>query len=126
MKFLTIAGALSLTVLCTAANAATSDDIAVYATAKSQGSVSVGGKDVYTKTFDVSVAKLPGDTVDLSKFCLKAYSPDNKVFKLDTVDEKLSRGVLKAGKPVKGIAVFASETDAVYQAALVKISDDCK
>ena len=30
------------------------------------------------------------------------------------------------GKPVKGIAVFSSENDAVFKAALVKISDECK
>ena len=73
-----------------------------------------------------SSAKLSGDSIDLSKLCLKAYSPDNKEFKLDTVDEKLSAGTLKEGELVKGIAVFASKNDAVFKAALVKISDDCK
>ncbi len=47
--------------------------------------------------------------MDLSKLCLKAYSPDKKEYKLDTVDEVLTSDSLKEGKPVKGIAVFASE-----------------
>ncbi|WP_145577049.1 DUF4354 family protein [Yersinia mollaretii] len=126
MKVSAIITSLTLAGFCFAANASTPSNIAVYATEQSQGSISIGDKIAYTKTFEVSIAKLSADTVDLSKFCLKAYSPDKKEFKLDTVDEVLTSGSLKEGKPVKGIAVFASENDAVLNAALVKISDDCK
>jgi len=81
---------------------------------------------MYTKTFEVSIAKLAPGTVNLSKLCLKAYTPDKTEFKLDTVDEILTSGSLEEGKPAKGIAIFSSENDAVYKAAIVKISDDCK
>ncbi|HEI8723198.1 DUF4354 family protein [Serratia marcescens] len=126
MKISTIITSLTLAGFCFAANASTLSNVAVYATEQSRGSVSIGDKTVYTKTFEVSIAKLSADTVALSKLCLKAYSPDNKEFKLDTVDEILTSGFLKEGKLIKGSAVFASENDAVLKAALVKISDDCK
>nr|WP_245758982.1 DUF4354 family protein [Xenorhabdus koppenhoeferi] len=45
---------------------------------------------------------------------------------MDTVDEDLNQGTLKAGKSVIGIAVFAAENDVVYKATLIKISVDCK
>lgn len=126
MKVYAVILSLTLAGFCLAANASTLGNVAVYATEQSQGSVSIGDKTAYTKTFEVSIAELSADTVDLSKLCLKAYSPEKKEFKLDTVDEILTSGFLKAGKPVKGIAVFASENDAVLNAALIKISDDCK
>lgn len=126
MKISTMAASLALAGFCFAANAAPPKNIAVYATEKSTGSISIGGKDAYTKTFDVALAKLPGDDIDLSTLCLKAYSPDNQAFKLDTVDEALTTGSLKEGKLVKGIAVFAADSAAVYSAALVKITDDCQ
>lgn len=126
MKASTIVASLALAGFCFAANATTTGDVAVFATEKSQGSMSIGGKNAYTKTFEVTLAKLSDNSVDLSKLCLKAFSPDNKEFKLDTIDEELSTGTLKEGKPVKGFAVFSSESDAVFKAALVKISDDCK
>ncbi|MBB1585172.1 DUF4354 family protein [Serratia sp. OS31] len=126
MNISAIIASLALAVFCFAANASTPDNVAVYATEKYQGSISIGDKTAYTKTFEVSIAKLSANTVVLSKLCLKAYSPDKKEFELDTVDEVLITGSLKEGKPVKGIAVFTSENDAVFKAALVKISDDCK
>lgn len=126
MKVSAIIATLTLAGFSFAANASTPDNVAVYASQQSQGSTSMGDKTAYTKTFEVSLAKLSADTVDLSKLCLKAYSPDKKEFKLDTVDDALTSGYLKEGKPVKGIAVFSSENDAVFKAALVKISDECK
>ncbi len=101
-------------------NSSTPSNVAVYATEQSQGSISIGDKTAYTKTFEVSLAKLSADTVDLLKICLKAYSPDKKEYKLDTVDEVLTSGSLKEGKQVKGIAVFTSENDDVLKAALRK------
>ncbi|HEN3636759.1 DUF4354 family protein [Yersinia enterocolitica] len=126
MKISTIAAFFALASFCSAVNAATPVNVAVYATEKSNGSMSVGGKNAYTKTFDIVVANLSGKDIDLSKLCLKAYSPDNKEFTLDTVDEVLTKGTLKEGKSVKSFATFASENDAVYKAALIKISDNCK
>ncbi|MCW2484724.1 DUF4354 family protein [Candidatus Symbiopectobacterium sp. NZEC127] len=126
MKVSMIVASLTLAGFSFSANASTPDNMAVYATAQSNGSISVGNKMAYTKSFEVAVVKLFGDGVDLSKLCLKAYSPDNKAFRLDTVDEALTTGILKEGKSVKGIAMFASENAAVFNAAVVKITDDCK
>ncbi|EMJ5884538.1 DUF4354 family protein [Enterobacter cloacae] len=126
MKISAIVALLTLTGFCFAANASTPSNVAVYATEKSQGSISIGDKTAYTKTFEIVLTKLSADIIDLSNTCLKAYSRDNKEYKLDTVDEVLTSGSLKEGKPVKGIAMFASDNDDVLKAALVKISDDCK
>lgn len=126
MKIATIAVSFILAGACFAANAATLDNIAVYSTVKENGSASIGETHFYTKSFEVTLGKLAGKDVNLSKLCLKAYSPDNKEFKLDTIDEKLAKGTLKDGKIVRGIAVFSSDDTTVFQAALVKISDDCK
>ncbi|CDL87840.1 DUF4354 family protein [Xenorhabdus cabanillasii] len=126
MKVSTLVASVALAGFCFTAHASALDNVAVYSTEKSNGSISVGGKNAYTKSFEVAVANLSDKDIDLSKLCLKAYSPDKKEFSLDTVDEDLNQGTLKAGKSVKGIAVFASENDVVHKAALIKISDDCK
>lgn len=126
MKVSMVVATLALAGFSFTANASTPDNVVVYATAQSNGSISVGNKLAYTKSFDVVVVNLFGDNIDLSKLCLKAYSPDNKAFKLDTVDEALTTGILKGGKSVKGIAMFASENATVLNAAVVKITDDCK
>lgn len=126
MKVSAIFASLALTVFCFSANGSTPSNVAVYATEQSQGAISIGDKTAYTKTFEISLVKLSSDTVDLSNLCLKAYSPGKKEYKLDTIDEVLTTGSLKESKPVKGIAVFASENDDVLKATMVKISDDCK
>lgn len=115
---------VSLT-FCLNANAQFSSDVAVFATEKSQGSLSVGGKNAYTKSFSVSILNISEKVVDLSKLCLKAYSPEFSDIKLDTVDEKLISGVLEKGKQVSGLAVFASESNGVLGSALITISEDC-
>ncbi|EHM49118.1 DUF4354 family protein [Yokenella regensburgei] len=125
MKFSHIAASVILSGFCFSAYASPTDNIAVYSTEKSNGSISIGGQSVFTKTFEVELAKLSGDTVDLSKLCLKAYSAKNKEYKLDTIDEEIATGMLKYGRPTKGIAVFASEDSEILQATLVKISADC-
>lgn len=125
MKNSIVAAALVLAGSGFAANAATIGDIAVYATEKSHGSISIGTNNAYTKTFDIALAKLSGGDIDLSKMCFKAYGRNNQVFNADTVDEALLSGVLKQGGMVKGIAVFADNNDAVLDATLVKISDNC-
>lgn len=110
-----------------ASSVAAEDNIAVYATEKAKGTVSMGEKNTYTRTYDVSVANLTSNDIDLSKFCLKAIaSGSHQEFKLDTLDETLVRGTLKMSNVASGIAVFASESDAIYQPVLVKISTHCQ
>ncbi|WP_431222818.1 DUF4354 family protein [Serratia sp. L9] len=116
-----VLGVFSLPVL-----AANTEAVAVYATQQNQGSVAIGNQVFYTRDFTVSVANLSDKNVDLSKLCLQASSADGKVFKLDTVDEKLTSGFLKPKAMVKGLAVFASSDESVYKATLVKISDKCQ
>ena len=126
MKVLTLVSSLALAGFCFSAVAATPENIAVYATHKSTGSMSVGGKSAYTNTFEVMVANVSDKDIDLSKVCLKATAPDHKEFALDTVDEALSKGSLRAGKMAKGIAVFASEDAKVNDALLITLSAECK
>ncbi|WP_042959174.1 DUF4354 family protein [Erwinia tasmaniensis] len=126
MKRFIMAASVTVAGFCSVAHAAVPDNAAVYATEHSKGSMSIAGKDVYTKTFEVMVANLADKEFDLSTLCLKAVAPDHQEFKLDTVDEKLTTGKVKKGQSVKGIAVFASDNAAVQQTALVKLTDDCK
>ncbi|ADW76670.1 conserved hypothetical protein; putative exported protein (plasmid) [Rahnella aceris] len=125
MKTHTLALSFLLTIPCYAALAATPENVLVLSTQKVTGSLSVGAETVYTKTFDVTVANLSGKDIDLSTMCLKAYSQEKYEFKLDTVGGVLARGIVKAGQSVKSTAVFAAQDDAVYQATLVKITDEC-
>lgn len=126
MKRFIMAASVTMVGFCCAANAAVPDNAAVYSTEKSKGSMSIGGKDAYTKSFEVVVANLSDKDVDLSTLCLKAVAPNQQEFKLDTVDEKLTKGLVKKGQQVKGVAVFASDNAAVQQTALIKLTDDCK
>ncbi len=108
-----------------AANASDSQKFVVEATAGQTGSFSVGARSYYTKTFDVSLWLESGDSIDLSKYCLKAYSPDNTEFKLDVVEYTLTSGTLTKDASVKGFATFSSDRADVLSAAMVKITD-CK
>lgn len=126
MKNLPFITSLALACISITTYANSLSNIAVYSTEKSTGSITIGNNAIYTKTFEVSLANLTSENVNLSNFCLKAYSPDLKVFKLDTVDESLTSGSLSRQKPVKGIAMFSSDSNAVYNAHLIKISNNCK
>lgn len=126
MKLFMMAASVFMVGICFTANASAPDNSAVYATEQSKGSVSIGGKDAYTKTFEVTVANVSDKDFDLSKLCLKAISPDHQEFKLDTVDKNLTEGMVKKGQHVKGAAVFSSDNAAVLQAALIKLTDDCE
>ncbi|WP_447884670.1 DUF4354 family protein [Serratia fonticola] len=106
--------------------AGNSDAVAVYSTQQSQGSAAIGSHVFYTKDFTVAVTNLSDKDIDLSKLCLQASSANGKVFELDTVDEKLMSGILKPKAMVKGLAVFASNDESVYNASLVKMSDKCQ
>ncbi|BAE75781.1 hypothetical protein SGP2_0020 (plasmid) [Sodalis glossinidius str. 'morsitans'] len=57
--------------------------------------------------------------------CLKAYNGHGKSFKLDTIDDTLTTEKLAPKKTLKGIAVFSSNDESVYDASMVKLSDDC-
>lgn len=110
---------------CSTFTTANPKNIAVFATEKDIGSIFMGGKSAYTKSYDIGLAKLSGDNIDLSKMCLIA-SIGNKEFKVDTVDEVLATGILKSNQPIKGLAVFAAETDEILKPTLIKISEKCK
>ncbi|MEB7891978.1 DUF4354 family protein [Hafnia alvei] len=125
MKILPLVTSFTLTCISITVHASSPSNIAVYSTEQSTGSISIGNSAIYTKTFEVSLANLSSDKIDLSNLCLQAYSPNLKVFKLDTVDENLTSGTLIQHKPVKGIAIFSSDSNAVYNAHLVKISTHC-
>ncbi|PKH22414.1 hypothetical protein CIG19_14035 [Enterobacterales bacterium CwR94] len=101
-------------------------DIAVFATEKSQGSMSIGDNSAYTRTFEVTLANLADKSIDLSKRCLKAYLHDKTELQLDTLDEKLMTNTLAAGTSIKGIAVFSSTNENIFSAAQVKISEHCQ
>ncbi|WP_010119785.1 DUF4354 family protein [Burkholderia oklahomensis] len=102
------------------------DSIAVYSTQNNQGSVSLGEKSFFTKDFKISIANISNKPIDLNKICLRAFSKDGKEFKLDTIDEKLAKGLLSPGKSVNGFAVFASDDASVSTAAVVKALSVCK
>ncbi|CCP04534.1 hypothetical protein BN439_3511 [Erwinia amylovora Ea644] len=126
MKLIVTAASVAMAGFCFSAHATVPDNAAVYSTEQSKGSLSTGGKDTYTKTFAVVVANLSDKDFDLAKLCLRAIAPDHQEFKLNKVDEKLTKGTVKKGQPVKGVAVFASDNAAVQQAALIRLSDDCE
>lgn len=126
MKHFIMAASAIVSGFCFTANATAPDNVVVYSTEKSKGSISSGDKYAYTKSFEVVVANLSDKDFDLSTLCLKAFTPNQQDFKLDTVDEKLTKGMLKKGQQVKGMAVFASDNAAVQQTALIKLTDDCK
>jgi len=106
--------------------AAKTDSIAVIATQQEIGSISTGAKQVFTKRFEVTLANLSHQAINLNKACLTAISPDGKSFKLDTVDDALLSGQLPAQGNHKGLAIFSSDDASVYQAVIVKISDSCQ
>ncbi|WP_337261872.1 MULTISPECIES: DUF4354 family protein [unclassified Serratia (in: enterobacteria)] len=123
LSHLIIASALSVCSLPVLAT--TTASVAVYATQQQQGSASIGNHSFHTKDFTVSLANLSDKNIDLNKLCLQAFAPDDKKFKLDTVDETLTVGILKPKALVKGLATFSSSDNSVYQASLVKITDQC-
>ena len=127
MKTVFIAIFLLFSAGCGAATAGNvSDNLLVYAQAKSKGSMWAGSKSAYTKTFNVSIVNLTNNDIDLAAYCLRAYGPDSKSFGVDTADESLLKGSLKKGKTVSGTVEFSSDTPAVYQAAMVKFFTDCR
>ncbi len=125
MKISTLFTSFALAGFSFSANTTVPDQLFVYATEKCNGSVSLGDKSAFMKSYTIAIANLTTRNVDLSTLCLRAYSTDNQEFTLDTVDEDLTQGILRRGKSIRGTAVFVSENNAIIKGALIKISDNC-
>lgn len=125
MKVKSLLSVLAFSSISLIAHAAETDNLAVYSTQQDKGATSLGKQSFHTKSFDVTLANIGDKDADLSKLCLKAYNGHGKPFKLDTIDETLTTEKLAPKKTLKGIAVFASNDESVYDASLVKLSDDC-
>ena len=125
MKSLFIACTMLFSAACGAAVANAPANLLVYAQSKSEGSMWAGSKSAFTKTFDVSIANLTDQDIDLATLCLRAYASDTQSFGVDTVDDLLTKGWLKKGSTVSGVVVFSSGKRDVYQAAMVKVFHDC-
>lgn len=102
------------------------DSAVLFSTQKNQGVVWTSEKAAYFKSFNASLLNGGKKDIDLSKICYKAYDSKGNSYQLDTIDEKLSQGLLKSGKSVQGFYQFVSEDEGVYGASLVKALLDCK
>lgn len=112
--------ALTLSLVAVSAWAGEADSLMVNSTQKAQGATVMAGKAFYTKDFDIVLANLSKQAVNLHKICLDAQSADGKHFKLDSIGSELAQGTLGPSKVVKGRASFASDDTSVYSAVLVK------
>lgn len=101
------------------------DGLVVYSSEESNGSVATSTKWGYTKNLIIAVGNMNDFDIDLSKLCYKAFSPENKQFKLDTIDIKLTKGILKAKQLIKGAVVFYSKTTDIHKSVLIRLSDNC-
>lgn len=101
------------------------DKILVYSAEQSNGSVSVGQRWAYTKNLEINLINMGDSELELSAVCFRATSPEHKTFKLDTIDEKLTTGVLKPKQLIKGNITFASESLSIHKSILISLSDKC-
>lgn len=101
------------------------DKVLVYSSEQSNGSVSIGKRWAYTKNLEINVVNMSNSDLDLSKLCFRATSPENKEFKLDTIDEKLTSSVLKPKQFLRGSLAFSSDSTSIHKTVLIKISDKC-
>lgn len=101
------------------------DTVMVRASQGERSAISVGDKSFYVKSFNVELLNIGPKPVDLSKVCFKAYDDKGKEFKVDTIDEAFTTGMLKAQGHIKSFIEFASEDDAVYKAQIVKLANKC-
>jgi hypothetical protein len=111
--------------ICLGSIGANLNEVVIYATEQSRGSISIGSESAYTKIFLVTIANLSGKDIDLSALCLLAYAPDGDKFDLDTIDKELITGRLESKAIIKGVAAFASQNEKVFSATLVKESQNC-
>lgn len=125
MKKTTFAAITSAVLLVLPTVAMSNDRLAVLATDRSTGSMTMGEIVAYTKTFDVSLSNTSDEAVDLATTCLFSQTADGERFGLDTVDESLTTGNLGAGENVTGFATFGSDTDKVLEVTSVHLSTDC-
>lgn len=101
-------------------------NILVYSSEQSNGSVSIGKRWAYTKNVEVNVINMSNSELDLSTVCFRSFSPEQKEFKLDTIDEKLTKGILKPKQIIRGSLMFASDKTSIHQSVLIKLSDECR
>ncbi|MFD1260274.1 DUF4354 family protein [Entomomonas asaccharolytica] len=101
------------------------DTVMVRSSQGELSAVSVANKAFYVKSFNVELINIGPKPVDLSKVCFKAYDDKGKEFKVDTIDEVFTTGILKAQGHIKSFIEFASEDDAVYNTQIVKLATDC-
>lgn len=101
------------------------DTVMVRASQGERSAISVGEQSFYVKSFNVEVLNVGPQVVDLAKVCFRAYDKEGKEFKVDTIDEALTTGSLKAQGHIKSFIEFASEDDAVFNAQIVKLTTQC-
>lgn len=127
MKTMSIATIFLLLQLSIQAHAAPAKDIIVYATEKSHGSISSDIKSVYTITFEITLVNISGHSIDLSAYCLKSYTPTpyNNGYKIISVDDTLSSGLLKNEGSAIGITVLSYDTSEYHHPPILTLSDKC-
>lgn len=105
--------------------AISTENIAVYAVEKSQGSVSVADQNIYIKSFNVILKNLSGKDIPLFNYCIKGISPDGREFIMSPVKDDILKSTLQAHKTVQGIFSLHGNNISVQKTALIKLSDDC-
>lgn len=93
---------------------------------KTQGSMWTSTKSAYFKSFDAMLLNGGENDIELKDVCYKAYDSIGNAYKLDTIDERLSSGILKAGESISGFYQFSSDGEGVYDASVVKLLRNCK
>lgn len=115
----------SLLLAAGAAHAAPSDSLMIIASPDSTQTTTTGSTAYYTRLFDVSLANVGQQPINLAKGCFKAYDRRGTAYALDIVDEALVKGSLAPGKHKKGSMGFSSLQSEVYDADVVRFSTDC-
>lgn len=102
------------------------DTVIVYSTVRDLSAMAIGNEILYTKAFDVTIANSGEKSLDLSKGCFKAVMPDKTEHSADTIDQALSKGLLKATDHRKSFVAFSSYDESIYKASAVKYLLVCK
>lgn len=115
----------SLLLLTGVAHAAPSDSLMIIASPDSTQTTSTGSTTYYTRMFEVSLANVGQQPINLATGCFKAYDRRGTAYALDIVDEALVKGSLAPSKHKKGSMGFSSLQPEVYDADIVRFSTDC-
>lgn len=108
------------------AETSSTNDLMIIATPKTQSATSSEDKVFFSQTFDIGVANTGATDINLDKVCFIALGDKGKTFNADTIDQKLTSGLLKSGESVKGFAAFAGSDKSIYDVRIVKASESCK